>query len=87
MKALEQNLDSSIGRQIHLQRVKKEMSVQQLAEAIGMTAQDISDYEAGRRRPPPDQLFDIATTLDVTIGYLFSSMLGGHGRTDTTDGS
>lgn len=87
MQSSEQNLDISLGRQIRLRRVKKGMSVQQLADAVGVTAQEFSDYEAGRTRPAPSQLFDIATALDVTISYLFSGLPGSHEPTDTTDGS
>ncbi len=76
MKSRNQEMDMLVGRQIRLQRNRKGVSLRELADEIGVTIQDISDYELGRKRARAEQLFDLATALDVPLSYLFSETPG-----------
>lgn len=56
---------------LKLARIKKGMTQQELADAIGVSSlRDISRYEAGRINPPIPRLCKIADVLEVTTDYL-----------------
>lgn len=50
------------------------MSQEGLAEAIGVTFQQVQKYEKGANRVSSSRLLDIAGVLDVEIPYLFAEM-------------
>lgn len=45
-----------------------------LADAIGLTFQQVQKYEKGANRVSSSRLVDIGSSLDVDISYLFSEM-------------
>lgn len=51
-------------------RQRKEMSVQELADACGVTRQMIFQIESGKRRPSIETLLKIANVLNVGVGEL-----------------
>ena len=50
------------------------MSQEKLAEAIGLTFQQVQKYERGANRVGSSRLFDLARVLDVPIAYFFEDM-------------
>jgi transcriptional regulator with XRE-family HTH domain len=49
-------------------RVKKQMSQAQLGEAIGVTFQQVQNYESSKNRISAAKLFVIARLLNVPLG-------------------
>ena len=62
------------GQNIHHFRLLKQMPQAQLADAIGTTTQNISQYERGVRNPKLETLRKIALALDCNISDLDSSL-------------
>jgi transcriptional regulator with XRE-family HTH domain len=52
------------------------MSQAKLAEALGLTFQQIQKYERGTNRVSASRLVDIAQALDVPIGFFFDDLPG-----------
>jgi transcriptional regulator with XRE-family HTH domain len=50
-----------------------------LAEAIGLTFQQVQKYEKGSNRVSSSRLVDIANALDVSVSYFFEDMSPGVG--------
>ena len=59
--------DESIGDRIRETRINKGMTQQQVADSIGVTYQNISQYERGLRTPKNETLIKIADALGVSI--------------------
>lgn len=53
-------------------RVQRNMTVQELADRIGVTKQTMGKYETGKIRPPVDRLEKIAKVLKVNFYDLFT---------------
>ena len=67
-------IDVHVGGRIRLRRTLLGMSQEGLAEAIGVTFQQVQKYEKGANRVSSSRLLDIAGVLDVEIPYLFAEM-------------
>lgn len=59
-----------IGKNIRTLRIRKKLNQDQLAEAIHVTRQTVSNYETGRSRPDVEMLAKLAEVLDVDIKEL-----------------
>ena len=59
-----------IGKQIRLARRQKGMSVEQLAEQIGIEPASLSHIESGNRQTKLSTLVKIADKLEVSLDYL-----------------
>ena len=57
----------SIGENIRKARIKRGLSQEELARAIGITKSTISKYELGHREPPLDTIQKIADVLFVSF--------------------
>lgn len=57
----------NLGKNIRLLRVQRKMSQDQLAEALHVTRQTISNYETGRSRPDVEMLTALAEALDADV--------------------
>lgn len=68
------SLELSVGKQIRARRLSKGISLSQLAAAGGCSAQEIEQYEMGRKRLPPDRLWDFAQKLNVPLSYFFCEL-------------
>jgi transcriptional regulator with XRE-family HTH domain len=64
-------VDIAVGARIRLLRKVRGMSQQALAEAIGVTFQQIQKYERGANRVSASMLSRIALTLETPISELF----------------
>jgi len=53
------------------------MSQEKLAEAIGLTFQQVQKYERGGNRTSASRLFDLTRVLDVPVSYFFEEMEAG----------
>jgi transcriptional regulator with XRE-family HTH domain len=66
-------LDAMVGARIRLFRVNRGISQAMLAERIGVTFQQVQQYERGATRVGASRLAQIAWVLDVSVGELFES--------------
>jgi transcriptional regulator with XRE-family HTH domain len=67
-------IDVHVGSRIRLRRTLLGISQEKLAEAIGLTFQQVQKYEKGANRVSSSRLVDIANALDVSIPYFFQEM-------------
>ena len=70
-------IDVHVGSRIRLRRTLLGMSQERLAEAIGLTFQQVQKYERGANRVGSSRLFDLSRVLDVTVSYFFEDMAPG----------
>lgn len=67
-------IDVHVGNRIRLRRTLLGMSQETLAEAIGLTFQQVQKYERGANRVSSSRLFDLSKILDVQLAYFFEEM-------------
>jgi len=64
-------LDAFVGARIRRRRVALGISSHQFAKRLGITHQEVDQYELGNRRIGSQRLFHIARTLEVDIDFFF----------------
>jgi transcriptional regulator with XRE-family HTH domain len=67
-------IDVHVGNRIRLRRTLLGTSQVALAEAIGLTFQQVQKYEKGVNRVSSSRLVDIASALDVDVSHFFQEM-------------
>jgi transcriptional regulator with XRE-family HTH domain len=75
-------VDTHVGMRLKLRRNLLGMSQTQLANAIGLTFQQVQKYERGVNRIGASRLFRMAEALDVPISFFFDDLPeeSAHGR-------
>lgn len=68
-------VDVHVGRRLRLARKVKDMSQPKLAEAVGVTFQQVQKYEGGRNRIAASRLWALSRVLDVPVGYFFEGLV------------
>lgn len=82
-------VDVHAGRRVRLRRTLLGMSQGRLAEALGVTFQQVQKYERGTNRIGASRLHDIARILGVPVSYFFDEMETsppGHGEREAAGG-
>jgi transcriptional regulator with XRE-family HTH domain len=69
-------VDVYVGSRVRLRRTLLGMSQQKLAEAIGLTFQQVQKYEKGANRIGSSRLYQMSKVLDVAIAYFFEEFRG-----------
>ena len=67
-------IDVHVGYRIRLRRTLLGMSQVKLAQAIGLTFQQVQKYERGVNRIGASRLFDFSRVLDVPVSFFFDDM-------------
>ena len=67
-------VDDHVGKRLRQRRWLVGMTQQQLAEHVGIKFQQIQKYETGANRVSASRLWDIASTLDVSINFFFDGL-------------
>ncbi len=67
-------VDVYVGRRLRLRREILRLSQEQVANAIGVTFQQIQKYEQGRNRVSASRLYDICHVLNIHMTYLFQGL-------------
>ena len=67
-------VDEHVGKRLRQRRWLVGMTHQQLAEHVGIKFQQIQKYETGANRVSASRLWDIASTLDVSINFFFDGL-------------
>lgn len=75
-KGTPDNVDIHVGQRLRVRRSLLGMSQEKLAEAIGLTFQQIQKYERGINRISAGRLFQFSKILDVPIGYFYDKIGG-----------
>ena len=68
----EKGIDLHVGAKVRAFRRAQGLSQEMLADAIGLTFQQVQKYEAGVNRISASKLYQIARRLHVGIGNLFA---------------
>ncbi|MBM6593096.1 helix-turn-helix domain-containing protein [Microvirga pudoricolor] len=66
-------LDQAIGAQVRIRRLQVSMSQEKLADALGLTFQQVQKYEKGTNRISVSRLDSIAKALGVDLAFFFES--------------
>src|ERR1700754_69370 len=67
-------IDVHVGQRIRQRRTLLGMSQEKLAEAIGLTFQQVQKYERGANRVGASRLFDLARVLEVPVSFFFDDI-------------
>ena len=67
-------VDEHVGKRLRQRRWLVGMTQQQLAGHVGIKFQQIQKYETGANRVSASRLWDIASTLDVSINFFFDGL-------------
>ena len=76
--ALDADKDEGIGRRLRLRRIVRGRSLQQVAEAAGISIGLLSQIERGLTTPSLRSLRQICAALDMPVGWLFDVPKGEH---------
>ena len=74
------DVDAHVGRRVRERRATLGMSQGKLANALGISFQQIQKYEVGMDRVMASRLWDIAEALEVDVTYFFESIQKRAGR-------
>ena len=85
-EALADPIDIAVGARIRLLRKVRGLSQQALAEAAGVTFQQIQKYERGANRVSASMLSRIATTLQAPVAEMFGEGSPASGAIDEVAG-
>jgi transcriptional regulator with XRE-family HTH domain len=64
-------IDIHVGAKLRLRRTGVKLSQEKLAEALGITFQQVQKYENGSNRVGASRLFQVARILNVPVSYFF----------------
>jgi transcriptional regulator with XRE-family HTH domain len=64
-------VDVHVGARLKTQRALKGLSQERLADAIGLTFQQIQKYERGANRVSASRLYQFSKILNVPVSYFF----------------
>ena len=67
-------IDRHIGSRVRARRIMLGMSQERLADALGLTFQQVQKYEKGVNRIGASRLLQIAGILDVSIEFFFEGL-------------
>jgi len=69
-----------IGEKIRKLRLTKGLSQKDLAKYVGVTYQQIQNYEKGKSKIPVDRLIRIAEVLEVSLDYFLKEFNNNHDK-------
>jgi transcriptional regulator with XRE-family HTH domain len=67
-------VDLHVGARIRLRRRMQGVSQEKLADALGLTFQQVQKYERGANRVSASKLYEIAAALQAPITYFFDGL-------------
>lgn len=67
-------IDKHVGKQLRSRRILVGLSQEKLAEAIGVTFQQVQKYERGTNRVSASRLHTFSKILDVSIDYFYEGL-------------
>lgn len=82
-KGTPDSVDVHVGQRLRVRRSLLGMSQEKLADAIGLTFQQIQKYERGVNRISAGRLFQFSKILDIPVSYFYDQIDGGKGQIAT----
>lgn len=79
-------VDKHVGKRLRVRRSLLGMSQEKLADAIGVTFQQIQKYERGANRVSAGRLLKFSEVLDVPVNYFYEEIEGGRVTTKSAVG-
>ena len=73
-RARANTVDTHVGQRIRDKRNERGMSQTEVANALGVTFQQVQKYERGTNRVGASRLFDLSRILSVPIQYFFAGL-------------
>ena len=74
-------VDTHVGSRIRARRRELHISQEKLADALGLTFQQVQKYEKASNRVSASKLFEIAAALKTSVAYFFDGLaLDGRGN-------
>ncbi len=70
----EKKVDAHVGRRVRRRRTLTGMNQSALAQAVGITFQQIQKYERGSNRISASRLYQFSQVLDVPVSFFFDEM-------------
>ena len=70
--------DVSIGQRVRMQRTLLGWSQEKLADALGITFQQVQKYENGANRIAASRLYEIAQIMGVGVASFYSDIIAGN---------
>jgi transcriptional regulator with XRE-family HTH domain len=67
-------VDLHVGARIRLRRRMQGVSQEKLADALGLTFQQVQKYERGANRVSASKLYEIASALRSPVSYFFDGL-------------
>jgi transcriptional regulator with XRE-family HTH domain len=67
-------VDLHVGARIRLRRRMQGVSQEKLADALGLTFQQVQKYERGANRVSASKLYEIAAALKAPVAYFFDGL-------------
>jgi transcriptional regulator with XRE-family HTH domain len=77
-------VDGIVGNRIRARRLEMHFSQQQVADALGLSFQQIQKYEKGVNRVGVARLGEIAKYLECDLRYFMGDLVGGEGKKPAT---
>lgn len=78
-------IDVHVGKQIRIRRLLLGMNQATLAEALGLTFQQVQKYESGANRVSASRLSEMAKTLGVPIPFFYRDLQLGNAPEPTEE--
>ncbi len=73
-KGIADNIDKHVGKQLKARRTLLGISQEKLADAVGVTFQQVQKYERGANRVSASRLFSFSKILEVNIDYFYNGI-------------
>jgi transcriptional regulator with XRE-family HTH domain len=67
-------VDRHVGLRIRMRRKELGISQERLADALGLTFQQIQKYERAANRVSASKLYEIARALNASVGYFYEGL-------------
>ena len=67
-------VDLHVGARVRMRRRLAGVSQEKLAEALGLTFQQVQKYERGANRVSASKLYEIAAALQTPVGFFFEGL-------------
>jgi transcriptional regulator with XRE-family HTH domain len=76
-------IDRHVAAQLRLLRLGTGLTQVSMADAIGISVQQVQKYEGGANRMSAGVLFQLAQTLDISVLYFFDGLSSRDERADS----
>ena len=73
-RAQARTVDAHVGQRIRDKRNERSMSQTEVANALGVTFQQVQKYERGTNRVGASRLYDLSRILGVQVQYFFEGL-------------